>query len=261
MFQHPWVQVGREFSCFDNINVRLFKGRHSLALYEPLTFEGQELHDPLDADVVRFSFSSGCKNIPPVSAADIFVYLVEGVCFYTKVQFKNFKLSDAYNSFVNGKVKRVSSFKAGKRGEGVVRIVASVEASQTLSKTYQSWCVLTFEGQELHDPLDADVVRFSFSSGCKNIPPVSAADIFVYLVEGVCFYTKVQFKNFKLSDAYNSFVNGKVKRVSSFKAGKRGEGVVRIVASVEASQTLSKTYQSWCVVRDDGAVHNWVNAL
>ncbi|KAH7972183.1 hypothetical protein HPB52_008936 [Rhipicephalus sanguineus] len=113
---------------------------------------------------------------------------------------------------------------------------------------------LMFEGQELPDPLDADVVRFSFSSGCKNIPPVSAADIFVYLVEGVCFYTKEQFKNFKLSDAYNSFVNGKVKRVSSFKAGKFGEGVVLIVASVEASQTLSKTYQSWCVVRDDGAV-------
>ncbi|KAL1474735.1 hypothetical protein MTO96_037767 [Rhipicephalus appendiculatus] len=113
---------------------------------------------------------------------------------------------------------------------------------------------LMFEGLELPDPLDADVVRFSFSSGCKNIPPVSAADIFVYLVEGACFYTKEQFKNSKLSDAYNSFVNGKVKRVSSFKAGKRGEGVVLIVACVEASQTLSKTYQSWCVVRDDGAV-------
>lgn len=113
---------------------------------------------------------------------------------------------------------------------------------------------LTFEGQELPDPLDADVVQFSFSSGCKNIPLVSAADIFVYLVEGVRFYTKEQFKNFKLSDAYNLFVNGKVKRVSSFKAGKCGRGVVLIVASVEASQTLSKTHQSWCVVRGDGAV-------
>ncbi|KAL1477923.1 hypothetical protein MTO96_035358 [Rhipicephalus appendiculatus] len=89
-------------------------------------FEGQELPDPLDADVVRFSFSSGCKNIPPVSAADIFVYLVESVGFYTKEQFKNFRLSDAYNWFVDGKMKRVSCSKAGKRGEGVVLIVASV---------------------------------------------------------------------------------------------------------------------------------------
>ncbi|KAL1415127.1 hypothetical protein MTO96_006918 [Rhipicephalus appendiculatus] len=93
---------------------------------QKLMFESQELPDPLDADVVRFSVSSGCKNIPPVSAAGIFVYLVEGVCFYTKEQFRSFKLSDAYNSFVDGKVKRVSSFKAGKRGEGVVLIVASV---------------------------------------------------------------------------------------------------------------------------------------
>ncbi|KAL1439651.1 hypothetical protein MTO96_031905 [Rhipicephalus appendiculatus] len=77
---------------------------------QKLMFEGHELPDPLGADVVRFSFSSGCKNILPVSAADIFVYLVEGVCFYTKEQFKKFKLSDAYNSFVDGKVKRVSSF-------------------------------------------------------------------------------------------------------------------------------------------------------
>ncbi|KAH7952922.1 hypothetical protein HPB49_002630 [Dermacentor silvarum] len=147
------------------------------------------------------------------------------------------------------------------RGTAALPLVGT-EAAEPMS--YGQICCtdqLTFEGQELHDPLDADVVRFSFSSGCKNIPPVSAADIFVYLVEGVCFYTKVRFKNFKLSDAYNSFVNGKVKRVSSFKAGKCGEGVVRIVASVEASQTLSKTYQSWCVVRDDSAVHNWVNAL
>lgn len=108
---------------------------------QKLMFEGQELPDPLDADVVRFSFSSGCKNIPPVFAVNISVYLVEGVCFYTKEQFKNFKLSDAYNSFINGKVKHVSYFKAGKGSEGVVLIVASVEASQTFSKTYQSWCV------------------------------------------------------------------------------------------------------------------------
>nr|XP_054925014.1 uncharacterized protein LOC129384011 [Dermacentor andersoni] len=35
------------------------------------------------------------------------MYLVEGVCFYTKEQFKNHKMSDAYNAFLSGKVKRV----------------------------------------------------------------------------------------------------------------------------------------------------------
>ncbi|XP_037571412.2 uncharacterized protein LOC119445594 [Dermacentor silvarum] len=113
---------------------------------------------------------------------------------------------------------------------------------------------LSFEGQQLPDPLDDDVVQFSFSASPRNFPPVTAADIFMYLVEGVCFYTKEQFKNHKLSDAYNAFLSGKVKRVMSFKAGKRGVGVVILTASVEASQLLSKTYRPWCVVKDDGTV-------
>ncbi|KAH7940880.1 hypothetical protein HPB49_007399 [Dermacentor silvarum] len=103
---------------------------------EKLSFEGQQLPDPLDDDIVQFSVSASPRTFPPVTAADIFVYLVEGVCFYTKEQFKNHKLSDAYNAFLSGKVKRVMSFKAGKRGLGVVILTASVEASQLLSKTY-----------------------------------------------------------------------------------------------------------------------------
>ncbi|XP_040071122.2 uncharacterized protein LOC115313676 [Ixodes scapularis] len=113
---------------------------------------------------------------------------------------------------------------------------------------------LSFRGQELPDPLDGDLVRFSFSSDSRNFPPVTAADIFMYLVEGVCFYTKEQFKSHKMGEAYNAFVSGKVKRLVSFKAGKRGEGIVVIAATVEASQMLTKAYQPWCVVQDDGTV-------
>ncbi|KAM7284517.1 phosphatidylinositol phosphatase PTPRQ [Ixodes scapularis] len=113
---------------------------------------------------------------------------------------------------------------------------------------------LSFRGQELPDPLDGGLVRFSFSSDSRNFPPVTAADILMYLVEGVCFYTKEQFKSHKMGEAYNAFVSGKVKRLVSFKAGKRGEGIVVIAATVEASQTLTKAYQPWCVVQDDGTV-------
>ncbi|KAL1458783.1 hypothetical protein MTO96_043466 [Rhipicephalus appendiculatus] len=42
----------------------------------------------------------------------------------------------------------------------------------------------------------------------------------------------------------------------SFKAGKRGVGVVLLTASVEAGQQLSKTYRPWCIVKDDGTVVN-----
>ncbi|CAN7995345.1 unnamed protein product [Ixodes pacificus] len=76
----------------------------------------------------------------------------------------------------------------------------------------------------------------------------------MYLVEVVCFYTKEQFKSHKMGEAYNAFVSGKVKRLLSLKAGKRGEGIVVIAATVEASQTLTKAYQPLCVVQDDGTV-------
>ena len=118
---------------------------------------------------------------------------------------------------------------------------------------------LSFGGDELPDPFDDDVVRFGFTSGPRNLPPVTAADIYVYLVEGVCFYTREQFKCHKIGDAYNMFLSGKVKQLKSFKAGKRGDsgdGVVLVAATVEASQTLSKQYQAWCVVKEGGTVES-----
>lgn len=137
----------------------------------------------------------------------------------------------------------------------VVNIVKmSSDYFKALSTEAKDLQKLTFRGGDLPDPLDDDVVRFSFSSGSKNLPSVTTPDIFFYLVEGVCFYTREQFKNYRITDAYNAFVSGKVKRLVSFKAGKCGEGVVVIAATVEASQTLSKMYRPWCIVNDDGTV-------
>ncbi|KAL1482351.1 hypothetical protein MTO96_033859 [Rhipicephalus appendiculatus] len=116
---------------------------------------------------------------------------------------------------------------------------------------------LSFGGDELPDPFDDDAVRFGFTSGPRNLPPVTAADIYVYLVEGVCFYTREQFKCHKIGDAYNMFLSGKIKQLKSFKTGKRGgDGVVLVAATVEASQTLSKQYQAWCVVKESGTVES-----
>lgn len=53
---------------------------------QKLQWRREELPDWLDREVVQFSFLTGAKNVPPVTAADIFVYLVEGVRFYTKEQ-------------------------------------------------------------------------------------------------------------------------------------------------------------------------------
>ncbi|KAH7931603.1 hypothetical protein HPB51_029794 [Rhipicephalus microplus] len=90
-------------------------------------------------------------------------------------------------------------------------------------------------------------------------PAVSAADIYAYLIEGVCFYTREQFKYRKMGEAYSMFISGKVKQLKSFKAAKRGDdgdGVVLVAATVEASQTLFRQYQAWCVVKESGTVES-----
>lgn len=121
---------------------------------------------------------------------------------------------------------------------------------------------LPFEGQQLPDPLDDYVVQFTFSSGPRNFPPVTAADIFMYSVEGVCFYSKEQFKNHKLSDAYNSFLSGKVKRVMSFKAGKRGVGVCggQPAALKNVPAVVHRQRRRHCRQRSLH-VHSWVSAV
>ncbi|KAH9373090.1 hypothetical protein HPB48_018493 [Haemaphysalis longicornis] len=48
-----------------------------------------------------------------------------------------------------------------------------------------------------------------------------------------------------MSDAYNALLSGKVKQVVSFKSGSRSEGVVVVLATVEASQALDKAYTPW----------------
>ncbi|KAH7963792.1 hypothetical protein HPB52_022902 [Rhipicephalus sanguineus] len=50
------------------------------------------------------------------------------------------------------------------------------------------------------------------------------------------------------------FLRGKVRQLASFKVGKRGDGIVILAAKVQASQTLTKQYEPWCIVEDDGSV-------
>ncbi|KAH7955392.1 hypothetical protein HPB52_000814 [Rhipicephalus sanguineus] len=147
-----------------------------------LSFGGDELPDPFDDDVVRFGFSSGPRNLPPVTAADIYVCLVEGVCFYTREQFKCHKIGDAYNMFLSGEVKQLKSFKAGKRGDdgdGVVLVAATVEASQTLSKQYQA-CVEASVQYGLNDPSCTDIASKWIEASKGGKTPKSTASATPY---------------------------------------------------------------------------------
>ncbi|KAG0422157.1 hypothetical protein HPB47_001998 [Ixodes persulcatus] len=114
---------------------------------------------------------------------------------------------------------------------------------------------LLWKAKSFPDPLDNDLRRFTFL-GCTRLwPSVTAADIYLYLVEGTCYYTKEEFRSFKMSEGYNFFINGKVQDVRALQAGKT-EKVVLLTATVEASQTVSKQYTPWTLVHADGKVAN-----
>ncbi|KAG0420452.1 hypothetical protein HPB47_003484 [Ixodes persulcatus] len=67
---------------------------------EKLTIAGLELPDPLDADRKNV-FSTYARQWPRLEVSDIYVYLVEGICFYTREQFKSYKLEDGCNLFLS----------------------------------------------------------------------------------------------------------------------------------------------------------------
>ncbi|CAN8024013.1 unnamed protein product [Ixodes persulcatus] len=113
---------------------------------------------------------------------------------------------------------------------------------------------LTIAGEELPDPLDADVRKNVFSTDARQWPRLEIGDIYVYLVEGICFYTREQFKSYKLEDGYNLFLSGKVRDACSFGATIENARIVLITGQVEASQTLGKYHQPWAVVKKEGTV-------
>lgn len=116
---------------------------------------------------------------------------------------------------------------------------------------------LTFRGEELPDPLDTSLRQHAFvtgSTGSRRLPLVHVGDIYAYLVEGTCFYSREQFKSFKLSDGYNSFISGKVRQLRCFSAAVGDSAVVLVAADVEASQTVKKVHQPWTLVGKDGTI-------
>ncbi|CAN7989956.1 unnamed protein product [Ixodes pacificus] len=113
---------------------------------------------------------------------------------------------------------------------------------------------LTIAGEELPDPLDADVRKNVFSTDARQWPRLEIGDIYVYLVEGICFYTREQFKSYKLEDGYNLFLSGKIRDACSFGATIENARIVLITGQVEASQTLGKYHQPWAVVKKEGTV-------
>ncbi|KAG8180451.1 hypothetical protein JTE90_024841 [Oedothorax gibbosus] len=109
----------------------------SIRYEEKLKVGSIDLPDPLDIAVRDSVFSDDTRNWPDLTFGDIYLYLVESTCWYTKEQFKSFKLLDGYNLFSSGKIKKILTYCAPRKV--ACNIVATVEAGQTLKKFYSSW--------------------------------------------------------------------------------------------------------------------------
>ncbi|KAG8178370.1 hypothetical protein JTE90_027238 [Oedothorax gibbosus] len=114
---------------------------------EKLYCKGLQLPDPLDIELREHIFSDDTRNWPELEFGDIYMYLVETVCWYTKDQFRSYKLSEGYNVFSSGKVKKIWTYCVLQKT--CTMIVAQVEAGQTLKKYYEPWAVLDGTGKIL----------------------------------------------------------------------------------------------------------------
>ncbi|XDV26035.1 hypothetical protein PO909_029839 [Leuciscus waleckii] len=65
------------------------------------------LPDPFNKNLRQTFFSTDLSDLPEVSQVNIFEYLVEKECVYTREAFKAYRSLDAYNYFHSGKVKMI----------------------------------------------------------------------------------------------------------------------------------------------------------
>lgn len=87
-----------------------------------LTAGEEMLPDPYDGSVRERLFKSSSSLWSPLQAVDGHVYMVKTICFYTREEFKSFKLTDGYNYFLSGKVSGLGALKA----YSLVLLVATV---------------------------------------------------------------------------------------------------------------------------------------
>ncbi len=98
---------------------------------------------------------------------------------------------------------------------------------------------------ELQDPLNQTLRRQLFTQNVKRLPEITYPDMYHYLVETECVYTREAVKAYRSLDAYNYFVSGKVGSICSYNV----DDVYLVFGEVGASQTLSKTYSAWFVAK------------
>lgn len=104
----------------------------------------------------------------------------------------------------------------------------------------------------LPDPFNGTLRRQYFSTDLSDLPDVSQMNIFEYLVERECFYTREAFKAYRSLDAYNYYYSGKVRAILTYKAGE----TCVVYGEVQSSQRLEKYYSAWVVADKFGNIQS-----
>lgn len=100
----------------------------------------------------------------------------------------------------------------------------------------------------LPDPLNEVVREATFSPDFSALPQLTYPDLYHYLVDTVCVYSREAVKAYRSLDAFNYFISGKLRKLCSYRLNDH----TIVFGEVGASQTLSKTYAAWFIARNTG---------
>ncbi|GFW17862.1 hypothetical protein TNCV_1134621 [Trichonephila clavipes] len=125
---------------------------------EKLSCNGNKLPDPFDQSTMEHVFVYNKKLWPPITFGDIYMYLVEKECTYTREKMRNHKSLDAFNYVLSGKC----SFRLGEVCSHVAALLFAVEmANNKESPAPTSVACMWNKTSKKVDPVQVSAINFS----------------------------------------------------------------------------------------------------
>lgn len=91
-----------------------------------------------------------------------------------------------------------------------------------------------------------------FQVNDKLLPNISWPEVYTYLIDTPGIYTREKLKSYKSLEAYNYFINGKVRNVKVCKP--ENVPVRMVTALVNPGQKESKPYNVWVTGEENGCI-------
>ncbi|GFV88991.1 hypothetical protein TNCV_4911932 [Trichonephila clavipes] len=131
---------------------------------EKLSCNGNKLPDPFDQSTMEHVFVYNKKLWPPITFGDIYMYLVEKECTYTREKMRNHKSLDAFNYVLSGKC----SFRLGEVCSHVAALLFAVEMANNESPAPTSVACMWNKTSKIADPVQVSAINFSRKRKCKQ---------------------------------------------------------------------------------------------